>query len=112
AHDAGRRGCIESGGEPCVARWWRGTGSPVDFTSDAAEAWWREQAKAVLRLGVAGIKADDGEGWYLPDDVAFADGRRGADFAWGPGLVYRGSMQRGLDGVHPGQGVLFPGPGR
>ena len=61
-------------GEPFVARWWMGTGSPVDFTSAAAEEWWREQAKRVLALGVEGIKADDGEGWYLPDDVRFADG--------------------------------------
>ena len=56
-------------GEPWVSQWWMGTGSPVDFTSPAAEAWWREQAKRVLALGVAGIKADDGEGFYYPDEV-------------------------------------------
>jgi alpha-glucosidase (family GH31 glycosyl hydrolase) len=60
-----------------------GSGSPVDFTSAAAEEWWREQAKRVLRMGVEGIKADDGEGWYYPPDVAFADGRSGAQGAWG-----------------------------
>ncbi|MBE2320097.1 glycoside hydrolase family 31 protein [Solirubrobacter sp. CPCC 204708] len=98
-------------GEPLVSKWWMGKGSPVDFTSPAAERWWREQAKRVLELGVEGIKADDGEGWYFPDDVQFADGRTGAEFAWGHGLAYRRSMQRALDEVHPGTGVLFGRPG-
>jgi alpha-glucosidase (family GH31 glycosyl hydrolase) len=98
-------------GGPFVARWWMGTGSPIDFTSPAAEAWWRDQAKSVLSLGVEGIKADDGEGYYLPDDVAFADGTTGAQQAWGMGLRYRRSMQRALDEVHPGEGVLFGRPG-
>jgi alpha-glucosidase (family GH31 glycosyl hydrolase) len=98
-------------GTPHVARWWMGTGSPVDFTSPAAEEWWREQAKRVLRLGVEGIKADDGEGWYYPPEVSFADGRSGAQAAWGLGLLYRRSMQRALDEVHPGSGVLFGRPG-
>jgi alpha-glucosidase (family GH31 glycosyl hydrolase) len=94
-------------GEPFVARWWMGTGSPIDFTSEAAEAWWRSQAKGALALGVEGIKADDGEGYYFPDDVRFADGSRGADAAWAHGARYRASMQRALDEVHPGRGVLF-----
>jgi hypothetical protein len=98
-------------GEPWVSRWWMGTGSPVDFTSAAAEAWWRAQAKRVLALGVEGIKADDGEGFYYPDEVTFADGRTGAQAAWAQGLLYRRSMQRALDEVHPGEGVLFGRPG-
>ena len=28
-------------GEPLVAKWWMGAGSPVDSTSDVAEEWWR-----------------------------------------------------------------------
>jgi len=94
-------------GEPFVARWWMGTGSPIDFTSPAAETWWREQAKRALRRGVEGIKADDGEGYYFPDDVRFADGSSGASAAWRVGGQYRRSMQRALDEVHPGRGVLF-----
>ena len=94
-------------GAPFLARWWMGTGSPVDFTSPAAEAWWRDQAKSALQLGVEGIKADDGEGYYFPDDVSFADGTTGAQSAWAHGGRYRASMQRALDEVHPGRGVLF-----
>jgi alpha-glucosidase (family GH31 glycosyl hydrolase) len=94
-------------GNPFVAQWWMGTGSPIDFTSPAAEAWWREQAKRVLALGVEGIKADDGEGYYIPDDARFADGRTGAQGAWDLGRLYRRSMQRALEEVHPASGVLF-----
>ena len=78
--------------------------------SPVAEEWWRAQAKRLLALGVEGIKADDGEGWYLPDDVRFADGRPALTAAWGHGLLYRRSMQRALDEVHPGAGVLFGRP--
>ena len=96
-----------SGGEPYVGQWWMGTGSPVDFTSSAAERWWRESAKRVLALGVEGIKADDGDGYYIPDDVRLADGRTGAQAAWALGGLHRHCLQRALDEVHPGSGVLF-----
>ena len=65
----------DADGEPFVKQWWMGTGSTVDFTSAAAEEWWREQVKRVLELGVEGIKADDGDGYYIPDDARLADGR-------------------------------------
>jgi alpha-glucosidase (family GH31 glycosyl hydrolase) len=91
---------------PYVAQWWMGRGSPIDFTGPG-EAWWRAQARETLALGVQGIKADDGEGYYLPEDVRFADGTDGARRAWRWGDDYRRSMRRALQDVHPGDGVLF-----
>jgi alpha-glucosidase (family GH31 glycosyl hydrolase) len=94
-------------GAPHVGRWWMGIGSPVDFSSPAARRWWQKQARRVLELGVEGIKADDGEGYYFPADARFADRRSGAEAGWAYGDLYRRTMQEVLDQVHPGTGVLF-----
>ena len=61
----------------------------------------------MLELGVEGIKADDGDGFYIPEHVGLADGRSGAEGAWALGGLHRLSLQRALDEVHPGTGVLF-----
>jgi len=93
--------------EPYVGQWWMGTGSIVDFTSPAAEQWWREQVKGVLKLGVEGIKMDDGDGYYLKDNLRLADGRTGGEAAWALGGLHRLSLQRALEEVHPESGVVF-----
>jgi alpha-glucosidase (family GH31 glycosyl hydrolase) len=98
---------VQDNGRPFVTQWWMGTGSPVDLTSAAAEEWWRSQVKRVLELGVEGVKADDGDGYYIPDHVCLADGRSGAAAAWALGGLHRLSLQRALDEVHPGSGVVF-----
>jgi alpha-glucosidase (family GH31 glycosyl hydrolase) len=95
-------------GETHVGRWWMGTGSVVDFTSPAACEWWKRQARHVFELGVEGVKADDGEGYYFPPDARFANGRTGAQAAWEYGAMYRRVTQESLDEVHgPGRGVVF-----
>ena len=97
----------DASGQPWVGRWWMGTGSVVDFTAPAARRWWQRQARGVLEMGVCGIKADDGEGYYFPADSRFVDGRSGAEAGWAYGELYRRTMQEVLDEVHPGDGVLF-----
>ncbi|MGH2984911.1 MAG: glycoside hydrolase family 31 protein [Solirubrobacterales bacterium] len=95
-------------GEPYVGRWWMGTGSIVDFTSEAAREWWRRLARNVFELGVEGVKADAGEGYYFPPDSLLADGRNGAEVAWEYGRLYRETTQAALDAVHgEGRGVVF-----
>lgn len=95
-------------GEPHVGRWWMGTGSVVDFTSQDATEWWKRLARPVFEMGVEGVKADDGEGYYFPPDARFADGRTGAEAAWEYGSLYRRATQESLDEVHgPGRGVVF-----
>jgi alpha-glucosidase (family GH31 glycosyl hydrolase) len=60
-----------------------------------------------LALGVEGVKADDGEGYYIPDHVRLSDGRTGAQAAWALGGLHRESLMRALEEVHPGRGVVF-----
>ena len=94
-------------GQPLLGQWWMGIGSLVDLTASAAQDWWREQVARVLTLGVEGIKADDGEGYYVPDDARLAGGRSGARAAWALGGLHRNCLQRALDQVHPSSGVLL-----
>ncbi|MGH2988879.1 MAG: glycoside hydrolase family 31 protein [Solirubrobacterales bacterium] len=94
-------------GSPYLGLWWMGRGSPVDLSSSAARRWWKDHARRILELGVEGIKADDGEGYYLPPEARLADGRDGAEAAWAYPRLYLSAMQEALDEVHPDSGVLF-----
>ena len=92
-------------GEPFVARWWMGTGSPIDFTSprrtSGGASWpsarcgwaWRASRPTTARATAS-------------RPTCASPTPHGAEAAWAYGL-YRRSMQRALDEVHPGAGVLF-----
>jgi alpha-D-xyloside xylohydrolase len=84
------------GGPPLVVPWWKGRGSPVEFTNPAARQWLTNQLKSLLaqtnvltRSGanepaIGGFKTDDGESsngpnTYIPSTAVYADGRTGVE---------------------------------
>ena len=92
-------------GAPLVVPWWKGRGSPVDFTSAAGRQWLQDQLRqlaaessVVTRSGatepvIGGFKTDDGESGngpntYIPVTAAYADGRTGAEMRNGYCLEY------------------------
>jgi alpha-D-xyloside xylohydrolase len=92
-------------GAPLVVPWWKGRGSPVDFTGAAGQQWLQDQlqkvvagSSAVTASGatepvVGGFKTDDGESGngtntYIPLTAAYADGRTGTQMRNGYCLEY------------------------
>jgi alpha-D-xyloside xylohydrolase len=94
-----------AGGPPLVVPWWKGRGSPVDFTNPKAQQWVASQFQALLaqtnivtRSGVSepaigGFKTDDGESGngsntYIPTTARYTDGRSGIEMRNGYCLDY------------------------
>lgn len=89
-----RSGAIN--GPALVANWWKGSGSPVDFTRESAAKWWMMQlSNLVTESGgvIGGWKTDDGESRsgsdiYIPTTAHYSDGRTGVEMRNGYCVEY------------------------
>lgn len=90
---------------PLVVPWWKGSGSPIDFTNAAARQWLQGQlqkllaesnvltASGAMEPAIGGFKTDDGESGngpntYIPRTASYADGRTGTELRNGYCLEY------------------------
>ncbi len=93
-----------------VGRWWKGEGSPIDFTNAAAKGWWQDQVRQVLhvggREGADGFKDDDAEGSFL-GEVKFADGSLPEVMRGRYAVLYNNAMEELIQKDLKGNGVLF-----
>jgi alpha-D-xyloside xylohydrolase len=92
------------GGPPLVSTWWKGDGSPVDFTNPAAQTWFKAQLQQLVDDSggvIGGFKTDDGEADYIPLTASYADGRTGVEMKNGYCVEYLKTVWSvlGADGI-------------
>ena len=106
-------------GPPLVVPWWKGKGSPIDFTSNEARDWLSQRLTDLLTASmvdtasgkepaIGGFKTDDGESGngtntYIPETAVYSDGRTGKEFVNGYCLEYHKTVYNVLGG----KGLLF-----
>jgi alpha-D-xyloside xylohydrolase len=96
----------DASGAPLVVTWWKGDGSPVDFTNASARSWFQSILSRVVQDSggvIGGFKTDDGEADYVPLTARYADGRTGVEMRNGFCFEY----QRAVSEVLGPQGVLW-----
>lgn len=108
------------GGPPLVVPWWKGHGSPIDFTNPAARQWLADQLRTLLsatevetksgarQSAIGGFKTDDGESSngpnvYIPTTAHYADGRTGVEMR----NAYCTAYQKAVWEVLGTNGILF-----
>jgi alpha-D-xyloside xylohydrolase len=107
-------------GPPLVVPWWKGHGSPIDFTNPAARTWLADQLRTLLKdtevttrsgaheSAIGGWKTDDGESGnghdtYIPLSAHYADGRTGSEMR----NAYCVAYQQAVWEVLGTRGILF-----
>ncbi len=99
-------------GPPLEVPWWKGRGSPIDFTKSAARAWLTRQLEDLLtaslvdtRSGpepaIGGFKTDDGEvgngqETYIPETAVYDNGLTGREFVNGYSVEYHRTVYEAL----------------
>ena len=84
---------------------WQAGMGVVDFTSDAAVAWFQDKLRTLIRQGVDAIKTDFGE--RIPLDVVYADGSDPERMHNLYTERYNAAVHEVLEQERPGEAVLF-----
>ncbi len=109
-----------AGGPPLIVPWWKGNGSPVDFTNAAAKNWLTGQLQSLVSQSnvttqnsssepaIGGFKTDDGEttngtNTYIPTTASYSDGRTGIEMRNGFCIEYH----KAISSVLGPNGILF-----
>lgn len=107
-------------GPPLIVPWWKGHGSPIDFTNPVSRQWLTRQLQSLLaethvvtrsgaqQSAIGGFKTDDGESGngpntYIPITAHYADGRTGVEMR----NAYCVTYQKAVWEVLGNQGALF-----
>ena len=87
--------------------WWKGTGSPLDFTNPNAVQYLQSTLSNLVNQSggvIGGFKTDDGEGNpFIPANALYADGRTGVEMQNGYCLEY----QKTVSAVLGTNGILW-----
>lgn len=106
-------------GPPLVVTWWKGRGSPIDFTMSEARDWLAGQLRTLLKASevnttsgkepaIGGFKTDDGESGndpnvYIPESAVYTNGLTGREFVNGYCREYHKTVYNFLGGA----GLIF-----
>jgi alpha-D-xyloside xylohydrolase len=82
-------------------------GSCIDFTNPAAVAWYQEQLRYLIDLGVDAFQTDFGE--QVPEDSVFFDGRTGKEMHNLYPVLYNEITYQTLQAVKPGALLIRSG---